>query len=352
MIGSSARDDAALLADSGEGHSIETARRWRIWLLVLLAVSAGCSAALYVAVVLIDPFSTGRFSLTQRVDLTTTNMLLSRVALTRDLDFDGAIISDSSAILLDPERIAEDSRWRIAQLSIAASPPAEQLIVASTFERHHRGAGVLELFVLGPVWCQDKVPDDIAYRVFPDWLYEGNDLAYLSRIFFPDAVKASVTRVAIWLGRANEATRADGYEALTLKRDPLDEARPTEGPSTDAPYPAIDVLDQHVAAMPADSAVMFIFVPTHISRIPVDGSPAAARLAACKQRIRQIATARPATGYLDFMTDSAFSRTDENFSDPVHFTVEAAHMIEPEIARAIAEINLRAPAAAAHIVPN
>ena len=71
--------------------------QWRTWLLVMLSLSVSFSAALYAVVVLVDPFSTGRFALTHRVDFATSNTRLANAGLVRDTQFDATIIGDSTA---------------------------------------------------------------------------------------------------------------------------------------------------------------------------------------------------------------------------------------------------------------
>ena len=63
-------------------------------------------------------------------------------------------------------------------------------------------------------------------------------------------------------------------------------------------------------------------------------------MVACKARIRQIAASRTNQAYLDLMTDNATTRSDDNFADTLHFTVEAARSIGTEIAQAIKDGGL------------
>jgi len=317
-------------------------RPWRNWFRAFVALALVFSAALYVAVVLIDPFSTGRFSFTQRIDFTTSTMSLARAGLVRDRQFDGAIIGDSTAFVLDPVRIAADSGLRIAQLSLPAMIPTNLLTVARAYERHHRGIRTFEIFVLSMSWCQSNILPERKRGPFPDWLYESTDRVYLSRILFPDAVVAAAVRVGIWLGIANEPARADGYAPVVPRRDlelPF-MVRPTDGPPRSLPFPEIDALAAHIAALPADDAAMIVFAPPYIAAVPMDGSAAAARLAACKERVSRIAATRPRTTYLDLMTDNPISRSLDNFADLVHFTHSGARLIEREVARQIKESGI------------
>src|SRR5690242_2227398 len=112
-------------ADDADNVVAGDAPRWRNWLWLTLSLAAAGSIMLWLAVVLIDPFSTGRFALTQRIDMTTTNARLGDAALVRDPRFNGAIFGDSVAATLDPRSAAGHSNWRLASLAIYAAGASE-----------------------------------------------------------------------------------------------------------------------------------------------------------------------------------------------------------------------------------
>jgi hypothetical protein len=341
------RDDldlAAGIEEISRGSPLATDARWSIWLWTFLSLSVGCNILLYCAVVLIDPFSTGRFALTQRVDLATENTLLVRAGLVRDRQFDGAIIGASSGLFLDPINIAQGTRWRIAQLGAMAASPASQLTLARAFERYHPDVRTLEIFVLDAKWCRTVPAEEgqPGWPPFPTWLYEGSDREYLSRILFRESLEAAFVRIGIWLGYHEHLVRIDGYAPWLLqhRRRPSDDPRPTGGPPADAPFPAIDALAAHIAAIASDNVVVLAFAPPYISQIPADRSIAAARLDTCKSRVQSIAAAHPNSAYLDLMTDNAITRSADNFGDPIHYTNDAARLVEGEIRQVMRENRL------------
>src|SRR5262245_6021711 len=292
----------------------------------------------YLVVVLIDPFSTGRFSLTQRIDFATGNKRLYGAGLVRDERFNAALFGDSTSFALDPSTIAGASGWRMAQLSVPAATPGNILTIASAFARHHRGVRRLELFVLSHVWCREVGPKDQPHRQVPDWLYHHRPHhLYLSRIFFSDAAIAAAVRVGIWRGLADQKARADGYRTRPPKRDLalLMQPRPTGGPLPDAPIPAIDALAGHVAGLPPDVAVVFVWAPPYINALPADGSVAALRLPACKERVQQIAADHGNSSFLDLMTENSITRNIANYQDPLHYNPPAAHQVALAIAGVI-----------------
>jgi hypothetical protein len=291
---------------------------------------------LYTDVVLIDPFSTGRFGLSHRIDFASRNTRLVYAGLVRDAGFDGAIFGSSTAVPLDPEKIAVGTAWRFAHLSILAALPQNQLTVARAFARYHSKMPTLQVFVLDELWC--KVREPMPYGPFPSWIYERSDSVYLSRIFFADAVEAAAMRIAIWSGAAKQAMRADGYmpdyfrdrraEILALQRPTIDAA-------PDAPFPALDALEDHLAELPMATRIGLVFAPMFLNALPADGSLAAKRHDACKERVQQLAGRRPGTGYLDLLKENAITRDVANFRDAVHVSPEGARLIEIEMNRLI-----------------
>ena len=318
-------------------------RAWRNWLLLVLSLGAVASIALWLAVVLIDPFSTGRYALTQRIDITTTNSRLADVAVARDKRFNGAILGDSVSITLDPRSVARGSNWRLAQLGIYAADVSEVITVANEFEREHRDGRTLEIFVLSHRWCGDNISALKGNIPFPYWLYDTSDAVYLSRLLSPEAVSLSLMRLKIWLGKASPELREDGYldRVFVQTIAVIPSQRPTEGPSPAAPFPAIDALTAHIAALSDNRAVAIVFAPLYVGTLPVAGSAAAARLDACKQRMRDVAARRPHAAYLDLMTENSVTLRKENYFDPLHLVTAAVPQFETGIVQLIAQSGLR-----------
>ena len=330
-------------AGSPDEATAGDARVWRNWLLLVLSLGAVASVVLWLAVVLIDPFSTGRFALTQQIDITTTNSRLADAALARDQRFNGAILGDSVAITLDPTVVARGSNWRLAQLGLYAAGAAEVVAVAREFERHHREGRTLEVFVLSNRWC-DIGPGALKGPVpFPQWLYGSSDATYLSRLLSPQAVSLAVMRLKIWLGKARPELREDGYldRIFEPASGSLPNQRPAQGPAPTAPFPVIDTLAAHIAALPDNRAIAVVFAPLYAGILPVAGSAAAARLDACKQRLQDVAARRPGAAYLDLMTENSLTEAAANYFDAIHLATPGVSKFGSDIAHLIAEHALR-----------
>jgi hypothetical protein len=321
-------------------------RDWRTWLYWCGGSFAAMSLGLYAGVVLVDPFATGRFALTQRVDVTTKISRLAKAGLVRDPQFDAAIIGNSATFSIDPARVGAVTGRKVVQLAISASVPAEQLVIASLFERFHPGTATLTIFMLDSLWCREGSPAQNPFVSFPYWLYEGSSPEYLSRIFFQPGLEAAVRRVGIWLGVAQSTERYDGFSPSAPPGDRNKAAaallalqRPFGGPPADAPFPAIDALGGHLATLSPASTVALVFIPVFITQLPVAGSPAAARLEACKDRVGALAKQRPRTAYVDMRIDAPLSRDVEAFDDSVHFRANVAEQVVTEVARGLNDLK-------------
>jgi lysophospholipase L1-like esterase len=110
--------------------------------------------------------------------------------------------------------------------------------------------------------------------------------------------------------------------------------RPSANPDQANHFPALDLLTAHVAALPDNVQLVFVFAPPYLNTLPVAGSAAESRLQACKTRVREIAARRMNAGYLDLMAENAISHDERNYFDELHYTPAAAD----QVAEAIVEV--------------
>jgi hypothetical protein len=331
-------------------------RSWRAWLFTMLATLAMLSAGCYWAVVLIDPFSTGRFALTQRIDRAPRDTWhwLAKAGIIRDQQFDGAIFGSSVAGPLDPVHIGGIVEHKMLQLALYGVTPQTTIMMSRSFERHRPGKHSLHVFILDQHWCADQIIRDnrrfLWLPEFPTWVYESSNYEYLSRIFYPYAFVTAFRRIGIWFGVREQAVRADGfapifpsdiYEQIIPIR--LLETKPeTEGPLPNAPFPYLDLLTSHLGSLNPRSPVLLVFVPVFVNAIPPAGSAAAVRDAACKARFAQLARRRPKTGLLDLQGDNPLARRIGDYVDALHFRGEVARTVEAEIAEAVVKLRSQA----------
>ena len=75
---------------------------WRRWLISLALFATAGLALLYAFIVLVDPYTTGRFALSQRLDRVSKNQFFAKASIIRDPQFDAAILGASTAGSLAP----------------------------------------------------------------------------------------------------------------------------------------------------------------------------------------------------------------------------------------------------------
>jgi hypothetical protein len=327
---------------------VEDSRRWRRWLIALVSIIVGTMAVVYGGVVLLDPFSTGRFTPIDRIDMATRNITMGHVARIRDLRFDAAIVGNSHAVTFDPGRLSALTGRTFAQLSAPGYGVREQFVVTRAFVRERRGRAPALVLVLDRLACS---PDKNLARFgesFPDYLFEESRLDYLRRIFFPEAIRAAGYRLLMLLGIARDRQPRDGVDAHALEAmrtlSPRHRAqiealkRPTSSPPPGTPFPAVVFWRSFLSELDAETRVVLYFGPLPIGRLPQPGSAAEARLAACKASYRKLAADRPHTVLIDRWIDDAFAHDISNFTDTDHFRSGLAASLEPEIAAALKRV--------------
>ena len=321
-----------------DGRSVASSA-WRRWLLQFVSIAVGGLLATFLLTVLVDPFSTGRFAITQRIDRTPVNQWFAKAGIVRDAGFDAALIGSSVAGTLDPSRIGEITGRTVVQLSLYGVVPQNLLAVARAYDRHHRSRPTLQIYVLEENWCY---PAHMTQTNFPVWLYQSSDREYLSHIFHPEALEIALRRVGIWMGLADQSMPANGFAPIyprnldkqVARARLLASAPELDRPPPEAPLPSLDELASHLATLDSRSPVVLVFVPIYANMLPPVGSVAQLRDAACKDRVRGIAEARPNSAYLDLQGDNAWAHDIANYLDSRHFDGDIARSVEVEIARA------------------
>jgi hypothetical protein len=334
-------------SDSDLAGSAARARAWGRWLLCFAATLVGGTALLFLFVVVVDPYSTGRLTPFRDVDIAISWHHLSNAGRVRDPQFDAAVFGNSRALRLDPPHLDELTGRKFVQLSVIATGPTEQFAVAKAFVRAHPGQSLMLLWGLDHLWChgQDEVPSETPD--FPYWLYGESTFEYLRHIFSIDAIQASLHRLGIRILHAPPAGTADGRPEPVWRGGPqIDGAQkrmrnwtPLTVPLSARPvrFPSIERLAEFVKALPANIQMVFFFPPYHISAVAQPDSPAGATLAACKAGVRAIADNRPGSVVVDWMRDGEVARDPENFWDETHPRDPPVRALESDIGRAIVQ---------------
>ncbi len=330
----------------------ETGPLWRRWLWILAFLTLAPFAALYAIVVVVDPFSTGRFTPITRIDIATHNLTLAHAGRVRDLTFNAAIFANSRGMTLDPVRLTALTGRPFVQLSGYGYGPQEVITIAHAFVRHHRGRSPAAIFVLDEFACAEEERTTWWWRGgFPYYLFENSRLAYLRNVLFPEAIKSTGYRLLILAGLRRDRARRDGFEpaATVATAATRPEAvmelkmlvQPTEGPAPDRPFVELERLRRLTAELDGETRLILFLAPVPFGRLPAPGSRAEARLLACKAGYRALAAGRPNTRVIDRWIDDEFTRDVSNFSDPLHIRAGLAPILERDIAAALASMSRR-----------
>ncbi len=317
---------------------------WRRFALRYLAAFAGALVVVLAFIVLVDPYDSGRFPSLPLRGVSDTSQRTENVSLGRDQKFNAAIFGNSHGQLLDPARLSQETGLNVVQLAIPGANPPEQIAMLRWFIRHHARIGGL-VIAADTRWCG---PDPQPWKWFPFWLYGDSDLAYLVNAFSTRSFTAAARRIkhAFGLIHPSDPRGYDDYEARLPASYHFDFPPPVQPPPPDEvaaararlgtpPFPAIDWLAAALASVPADTPIVILFPPQHVSTLP-GSADAAAILQACKARLAGLVADRPRRGFLDFLVESDITRDAGNFIDEEHYRGPVARRVEAAIAAILA----------------
>lgn len=281
----------------------------------------------------------------------------------RTRDYDSAIFGTSSIRLLDPADL-EPQLGRFASLAMNDARAWEQYMLMKLFLRHVERPRTL-IIGIDSVWC---VPDADANRVtrrtFPAWMFDDTLFNDLPNMLNFRTLEIAGRQVVARLGIMPPALPPNGFRVFTPPESEYDLARAqqhlyghrpralpqpqmpsvvlTETDKSSLRMPALAWLQEIARETPAESLIVFVFVPAHAASLPPPGSRSAAEFAECRRRIVDIAGTRKSR-VVDFRFPSAMTNLDENFWDPLHYRVPIARKIARGIVAATVEGQTQAP---------
>jgi len=328
---------------------------WDQFLKTTLGGLAGLLALALGFVVLMNPYGHLPLRVFGAHAIMDSNQRFQYPAIVRSGAFDSAVIGTSSSRLLDPAQLETNLGGHFANLAMNAARAWEQYRLARLFLDYQPKPKAM-LIALDAVWCvQNADVARVTPRGFPEWLYDENpwnDWLYLLNI---ETLEFSGRLVAHRLGLRPPRIPANGFEIFVPPESAYDLIKARKnlrkaGPAQIVPitppyavteedirswrYPALDWLDELLAATPSSTRRLLVFMPTHVVGQPVPGSREAAREHICKSRIAEIGKRRDAL-VIDFRIRSALTTNDANYWDPQHYRLPIASRIVDGIAHAI-----------------
>jgi hypothetical protein len=330
---------------------------WRASNRTFLGTFIGALAAIYLFVLLVDPYGVAPFSLPFDRPLTSTQRQIFPQIL-RSGRYDSVVIGTSTSMLLDPAVLDRVLGGHFATFAQTAATAAEQVQALDYFRRTVPAPNTV-IIGLDHEWCfrngNDGQRETTAAkeRDFPFWAYDGsrwNDLFYLLNTPTVDAAGRAVGGL---LGWTREKLRKDGYE-ITQRPDSTYDAAAARGaiwspvPHWSLPgsseadraavssFEALPWLDESLARLPARVKKYLLLPPVHIHALPEPGSLREAWEAECKRRIATIARRRGAL-LVDWRIASPTALEDTDFWDPIHYRAPIADRLIDDLGHIVNE---------------
>ncbi len=330
------------MAVSLEHHeTIISDAAWRRFVTTFVSVFGGGLALLYILIIAIDPYDSGRFPTFMPAGVSDENQQTANASDGRNPRFNAAVFGNSHGMLLSPARLANLTSLPFVQMTSPGSGPREQMLLMRWFMRHHQRIGAFVL-AADQTWCTHDPAIPMLYQ-FPPWLYGDSNLDYLAHLLNTRAVTTAYRRLLLALGFV-QPTDPDGYRDYEVGRTwnfrpeiaPGGTLAPILADGADRAFPALDALDKVLADVPADTPVIVLMPPQFYTLLPPAGSQKATELAACKAEIASRVRARTRGAFLDYLTDTPIARNPENFMDAEHYRANVARAIEKDIAAVLA----------------
>ena len=326
-----------------------SAAAWRRFAGLLVGAAGALGLLVLGFVTLLDPYGLRAAPGRAPGPIMDLNQRFMYPQVVRSGAYDAAVFGTSTARLLDPQALDRAFGGHFANLAMNAATPWEQTQLARLFLARTSAKAVL--FGLDAPWCEaDAEAKRLTFRAFPPWLYR-EPLAWSALLHQWNQQSVEIAGRALLhrLGRMKARIRGDGYEVFTPPESlydaaraaalihgdaPAPEAAPDAAPTADPATPALPWLDALLALVPADALKLVAFMPVNVAAQPPPGSTGAAREAACKARVADIARRRGAT-LVDFRIPSAVTRDDTQYWDALHYRLPVAGRIVDALRRAV-----------------
>jgi len=301
----------------------------------LTGATLGLVVFVYLFVILIDPWNVLPLAPPLPRVPNSGNARYSFPALARSPDFDSILLGTSTTRLLQPAQLDPLFHARFANLAMNSATAWEQMQLLRLFIRAHPNPRAI-LIGLDAEYCRDVAPETTS-RPFPRWMYSGSSWAAYREMLTPYAVQESANQFAVMIGLHRRRYGLDGYTSFVPDDAAYDPARVDAAfarwPAADsAPavpdetfrFPAHDLLADGLRNVPPGTKITMFFPPASLERQAPPGTRDAARWAACKTAITQIA---PAATVIDFMIPSDVTTGRANYWDPLHYRAAVAARI-------------------------
>ncbi len=311
---------------------------------------AGVMLAVWLFVVLVDPFGSLPISLPFDRSPVDSNARYAFPMLARDARFDSAMLGTSTVRLLRPVTFDGLFGARFVNLAMSSATPYEQSRLLELFLAAHPTPRLL-LFGVDTQWCEIANYRRFTERPFPEWLYSGSRWAGYREMSDFYSIEKAWRALTQWTGFSPRVLGRDGYTRFVPDDSRYDPARVAQlmkgatpygnrggmiGPAATWNMPNMELMRAAISRVPAATPVLLLIVPVNHRLIGAQNTPEAELLDECKRRVAALATARGQTTLIDFMIPSPITSHDENYWDPWHYRIGIAERIAHDVAEAAA----------------
>lgn len=345
-----------------ESDAVMKPLSWRESVRIFLATFIGVLAAVYVFIMLVDPYGVVPFSPPfQRPIMSSQRQSYPQIL--RSGRYDSIVVGTSTSRLLDPLALDRALGGHFASLAMPSATAWEQIQVIDYFRRTVTAPRAV-LVGLDHEWCHRdssvfaREKAEAREKEFPLWAYDDNrwnDLLYLLNAPTLEVAGQVIGRI---LGKMPQKLREDGFEVFVPPDSAYDAARarariwgPDALPTLGTMMPPLQLsvaersamvfealpwLDESLAALPDETRKILMFPPVHAHMLPAAGSYGEAREAECKNRVTAIARRRGAS-LVDWRIVSPLTTEDSNFWDLLHYRLPIAYGLIDDLQHIIAE---------------
>jgi hypothetical protein len=336
---------------------------WRASNRTFLATFIGILAAVYLFVLLIDPYGVVPFSVPfDRPIMSFQRQMYAQILRTGR--YDSVVVGTSTAMALDPVALDRALGGHFASLALPSETAWEQIQVIDYFRRTVAAPKAV-LIGIDHEWCYRNVSAlaregaALREREFPSWAYDDNPWNNVLYLLNTRTLDVATRTVGALLGKVPERARKDGfgYEAVVSAEASYDPARAhemiwhreayrelasggrLEGRETDGDamnFTALPWLDASLASLPGTVRKFLLMAPVHAHLLPAPGSYGEAREAECKRRVTAIARRRGAT-FVDWRIVSPLTTDDSHFWDLLHYRLPIAYSLIDDLGHIVNE---------------
>jgi hypothetical protein len=325
------------------GEQKGTPSDWRRDIVACLVTFIGTLAVFFLAVIMIDPFDSGRFPTFMPAGSPDDRAPTINISRGRDPRFDSILLGSSRAELMDPRRITALTAYRFVEMAALGATVREQMTFLRWFAQHRPNVQAI-IVATDQAWCSldPKLPGETD---FPYGLYSDSTLDYLKTTLSSRTLRFMKERIQYVLGSKPGVDRAGYYDSeakitwpgVSAERPHWSLATTTVPPKLD--LPALRMFDASLKALPSEPLVVMWMPPYYVNELPPPGTDAALDLEGCKNALREWTRRRGRATFIDFATDTPESADPRNFLNSDHISNRYMRLLEPRIAAALNELK-------------